>query len=107
MATGALDAPSTLFVQSTDPDLKRSFYRRFPKTRESYDRRKEEEIVAIVSESTVWKHVGKPCFRRHPSNGIVLRKAPSSKLHPTGHVTVCVPYELSFDVAVSQDTFTL
>ena len=97
---------SELSVRSIDPDLECSFYRRFPKTRESYDRRKEQEVITMISQSKGWKCVGKPCFRRDASTGIVFRKVPPRRQHLTGHITACVPYELSFNVAVSQETST-
>lgn len=100
MTTGADILPSAFFVQSVDLDLRQSFYRRFPKTRESYDKQKEEEIVAITSTSRKWQRVGKPFFRRDAATGIVFRRALPSRLYPTGRITVCVPYELSFNVAV-------
>lgn len=101
MTTGTTRSPSTFLVQSVDPHLERGFYRRFPRTRESYDKQKEREVLAVLSESTDWKRIGRPCFRRNAPSGIVLRKAQPSRLYPTGRTTACVPYELSFNVAVS------
>jgi hypothetical protein len=104
MTANAIDSLSELSVRSINPDLERSFYRRFPKTRESYDRRKEQEVITMISQSKGWKCVGKPCFRRDASTGIVFRKAPPRRQHLTRHITACVPYELSFNVAVSHET---
>lgn len=103
MVTSASHWPSTLFLQSVDPDLKRSFHGRFTKTRESYDMLKEREVTTVVAESSGWKRLGKPSFRRDVHTGIVFRRAPPSRLHPAGRITICVPHELSFDVAVSHD----
>ena len=102
MTTGTIHLPSRFTMQSVDPHLEQSFYRRFPKTRESYDSGKERETLVTLSGSTDWKRIGRPSFRRDALTGIVLRKAQPSRLYPMGRVTACVPYELSFNVAVSQ-----
>jgi hypothetical protein len=100
MTTPANGASSTLSLHSVDPHARRSFFRRFPATRESYGRSKEQEVLATVSGSADWQRVGKPYFRRDVVTGIVFRRAPASRLHPAGHITVCVPYEVAFLVAV-------
>lgn len=105
MTSGTIHLPSTVSVQTVDPHLEGSFYRRFPRTRESYDKKKGREVLAVVSKSTDWKRIGRPYFRRDAVTGIVFRKAPSSRLYPTGRTTACVPYELSFNVAVSHKLF--
>ena len=107
MTTGAGLSTSALSMQSVVLDLQQSFYRRFPKTRESYDKNKEREVIGIVSTSSEWKQIGKPFFRRDATTSIVFRKAPPSRLFPMGRITVCVPYELSFNVAVSQTLSSL
>lgn len=94
-------------MQSVILDLQQSFYRRFPKTRESYDKEKEREVIGVISTSSEWKRIGKPFFRREAATSIVFRKAPPSRLYPTGRITVCVPYDLSFNVAISQTLSTL
>jgi hypothetical protein len=100
MTAPANIAPSDLFMYSVDPHLRRSFSRRFPTTRESYGRSKEQQVLAAVSRSTDWQRVGKPYFRRDVVTGIVFRRAPASRLLPAGRITVCVPYEVAFHVAV-------
>jgi hypothetical protein len=100
MTAPANSASSDLFVYSVDPHLRRSFSRRFPTTRESYGRSKEQQVLAAVSRSTDWQRVGKPYFRRDVVTGIVFRRAPASRLLPAGRITVCVPYEVAFHVAV-------
>lgn len=107
MTTGAGLSTSALSMQSVVLDLQQSFYIRFPKTRESYDKEKEREVIGIISTSNKWKQIGKPFFRRDATTSIVFRKAPPSRLYPTGRITVCVPYELSFNVAVSQTLSSL
>jgi hypothetical protein len=91
---------STLSLLSTDPHLRRSFLRRFPTTRESYGRPREREVLATISGSTAWRRVGKPYFRHDVITGIVFREAPASRLSPACRITVCVPYEVAFHVAV-------
>lgn len=100
--TAAVISPHTAAsLKSGDRQLKQKFSRRFPRTREFYDGRKEQEVVAIVSGSTDWKRVGKPWFRQDAVTGIVFRRAPASRLYPTGRITVCVPREVAFHVTVS------
>ena len=100
MTTPADSACSTWSLQSIDPHLRRSFFKRFPTTRESFSGVKKEEIFALISGNTDWKRVGKPYFRQDVDTGIVFRRAPASRLFPTGRITVCVPYEAAFHVAV-------
>lgn len=98
-ATTSTDLPA--LIDSVDPQLKENFWRRFPKTRESYDRLKEQEVLKFVSGSVGWQRMGKPWFRRDAVTGVVFRRSPASRLHPTGRITVCVPYDLAIHVAVS------
>lgn len=100
MTTSANSSFSTLSLLSTDPHLRRSFLRRFPTTRESYGRPREREVLAIISGSTAWRRVGKPYFRHDVITGIVFRGAPASRLSSACRITVCVPYEVAFHVAV-------
>lgn len=100
MTAPANRSSSTVSLHSVDPHLRRSFYRRFPTTRESYNRSKEQEVLATISGSTDWQRVGKPYFRHDVITGIVFRGAPASRLSPACRITVCVPYEVAFHVAV-------
>jgi hypothetical protein len=84
----------TLSLHSVDAHLRQSFSRRFPTSRESYARSKEREVLATFSQGADWQRVGKPYFRRDVVTGIVFRRAPA------GRITVCVPYEVTFHVAV-------
>jgi hypothetical protein len=100
MSTPANSSFSTSSLLSTHPHSRRSFLRRFPTTRESYGRPKEREVLATISGSTAWRRVGKPYFRQDVVTGIVFRRAPASRLSPVCRITVCVPYEVTFHVAV-------
>ena len=100
MTAPANRSSSTVSLHSVDPHLMRSFYRRFLTTRESYNRTKEQEVLATISGSTDWQRVGKPYFRQDVVTGIVFRRAPASRSFPAGRITVCVPYEVTFHVAV-------
>jgi len=105
MTTGTIHSFPPILMQSTIPCLEQSFYKRFPTTRESYDKKKEREVLALISDNSGWKRVGRPVFRRDNLTGIVLRRAPSSRLFPKGRITACVPYKLSFNVAVNHGLF--
>ena len=105
MTTDLIHSFPPISIRSTNPYLEQSFYRRFPITRESYDKKKEREVLALISGNSDWKRVGRPFFRRDDLTGIVLRRAPPSRLFPKGRITACVPYELSFNVAVNHGLF--
>lgn len=90
---------------ATNPRVQRDFWRLFPKTRESYDIEKQQEVLKEVSGSSDWKRLGKPWFRQDAETGLVYRKSLPTRSRPTGRITVCVPYKHEFDIAVSQGRF--
>ncbi|KAI7722753.1 hypothetical protein KC353_g225 [Hortaea werneckii] len=84
---------------ATNPRVQRDFWRLFPKTRESYDIEKQQEVLKEVSGSSDWKRLGKPWFRQDAETGLVYRKSLPTRSRPTGRITVCVPYKHEFDIA--------
>ena len=88
---------------ATDAGVRRDFWRLFPKTRESYDIEKQQEVLKELLGSNNWKRLSKPWFRQDAVTGLVYRKSPGSQSKPMGRITVCVPYEHEFDIAVSQE----
>lgn len=97
--------PFVATFNATDAGVKRDFLRLFPRTRESYDVGRQHEVLKEVFASPDWKRFGKPWFTQDVVTRIVYRKSPPSRAKPTGRITVCVPYEYEFDVAVSQKEF--
>lgn len=90
---------------ATDSGVRRDFLRLFPRTRESYDTGKQQEVLEELLSYCNWKRLGKPWFRQDAGTGIVYRKSPPSQSRPMGRITVCVPYEHEFDIAVRQRKF--
>jgi hypothetical protein len=88
---------------SHDHDLPTTFYNQFRESRESFGISREREVLDILDGSSGWKRLNKPWFKRGSRTGVIYRRSPATRLAPDGRITVCVPYKLTFVVAVSQD----
>jgi hypothetical protein len=89
------------YLQSRDPCLSSAFFSRFRESRESYGEHKEREVLNLLYGDSGWKRLNKPWFKQDAVTKVVCRRSPTSRLHPDGRTTVCIPYRLTFAVTVS------
>jgi hypothetical protein len=94
------------YLSSHDPDLPTAFYNRFRESRESFGVSRERQVLDLLGGDMGWKRLNKPWFKRDSLTEVIYRRSPTTRLSPNGRVTVCIPYRLTFVVAVSHDGFT-
>jgi hypothetical protein len=93
------------YLHSHDPDLPIAFYNHFRESRESFGVSRERQVLDLLGGDMGWKRLNKPWFKRNSLTEVIYRRSPTTRLSPNGRVTVCIPYRLTFVIAVSHDGF--